>query len=411
MSKICLSKHMLGEKHHLIQDSRQGKFFWTDTVPDDTWTYGDPWSDSSIEELAWGICRDLPSWPPLAQKQAMTSLVGSERLSLIPWARVMPKRVFKESLQDTLIKLWDIVESEAAVTYGPVCLRAQKLLLGFRKASIDQVAWRVFRDKEASVGGQVDVIESFRSKDGRAEQALYSRKTHTGRATIEAGPKILRLKREMRSILKSEQTEGKIWIADYSSVEPRVMLSTAALLSDLELPDDREDVYEHVAKSVPGNLGRAEVKIVVMGILFGIGIPKLREVLGTRCDAVSAMSEIKDYFRVKKLQNELVRQFEKDRCIQTAYGRILKPPRSDASGLLSYYVQGTGADLSFEGFYDICKYLEERNADVSSLFSIHDALIFDAHTQTAEYLLKESLAAGERSTKLPGIFPLEMKTI
>jgi hypothetical protein len=400
--KLCIHAKMLGESRHLIQTHRNGAYAWTVDVPDDAWTLGAPDSPTSLEELTWGLGEEIAPWPHPAFRKSIESILGKEH-GPVRWSQILPSTLFKESLQELLAKLWDILESEKAITYGPACLKAQKLLSGFGRAKVDLNSWREARDEEARIQGQLDVVESFRPTNGFAATCVYNRMTTTGRAHVVSGPKILNLKRRYRGFLRSQFDGGRIIIADYVSLEPRVMLAWSE-------QEGIDDVYGVIKKNLTEDLTRDQIKVVTMGVLFGIGLTRLKTLLGP-VDVVRTNSEIRDFFKVKGLESTLERDYKNEGHIKTAYGRFLKPVRTDSAGLVSYYVQGTGADLAFEGFSNIVDEIRRRDLPIIPLFNIHDALVLDASPQVTKYDLEEIIRCGEEPSCFPCRFPIEMKIL
>lgn len=396
---ICITKSALGEARHLVQHEKDGKFQWSEEVPSGAWCYGDDSAILSLEELAHAVTTQLPTWPPNVYKQQVIQL-GLEQ-NKIRWAMVMPKRVLKEELSSLLGKLWRVLES--GQTYLPTFTTSQEMLCSCLPAKVDANLWR--EAYSAADDGQRDVVGSFRNADGYAAKVIYSRQTSTGRTTVPKGPQILRLAKRHRGFIASRHPGGRIVQVDYSAVEPRTLLSLMG-------QSDVVDIYNFVSHDMLNDLiTRSEAKIVVMGILYGIGTAKLTQVLGGRSDVDSIVARIRHIFKLHHLEERLKMECDESGRIKTAYGRILTPSRTDPAGLVSYYVQGTAVDAVLDGFSSVVKSAKGSGLRVDPIFLVHDALFLDVHPEVSDVQLEEVAKAGETIRGLTGRFPLESKPL
>lgn len=397
---ICITKFALGEARHLVQHTPGGKFQWVDEVPGTAWTYGDPSSITCLEELAHGLSASLPMWPPKVYKEHLSQLNLEE--SQARWALMMPKRILRQELGLLLEELWKVIQ--LGQEYIPAFKISQEMLCSCWQAKVDPNLWRdAFAEAE---DGQRDVVGSFRGSEGVLPKVIYSRQTSTGRTTVVEGPQILRLAKRHRTFLCSRYGGGRIIQVDYSAVEPRTLLSLMGGL--LNQPDIYNLVSEDILRGV---ITRAEAKIVVMGILYGIGLSRLKQLLGDRSDIEHIVSHIRRMFKLSELEERLKMECDETARIRTAYGRILTPSRTDAAGLVSYYVQGTAVDGVLSGFSTVVKSLQARNLKVHPIFLVHDALFLDVHPEVSDVELEEMVKVGETIQGLPGRFPLEMKPL
>jgi DNA polymerase I-like protein with 3'-5' exonuclease and polymerase domains len=173
-----------------------------------------------------------------------------------------------------------------------------------------------------------------------------------------------------------------------------------------------EDVYEYTSRVVLDRaLNRDESKSVVMGVLYGIGTTRLQTILGNKVSAAEVMAEVRSHFGVRVLENKLKRELKEKGYITNHYGRILKPQRNDAAGLVSWHVQSTGVDLGMQGFQKLMSRIEEEGMSVAPLFFIHDALLLDVHPDVTDYDLKVLASEASQPPGFEQEFPLKVTNV
>jgi hypothetical protein len=399
--QICVPGHVLGTSLNLMQESEKlNTFTWCETIPDDAWVFDD--YHMSIGELSFAINKNMPTWPPAKYENEYKAL--GITLDNIKWQHSMPKRQFKNAVSLLLRNLWSILESDAMDQYVSTFKKTSVAISTLQPAKINVEKWKMVRAESSHE--HRDLIDTFAPNEfGFASITRYTRKTSTGRVSVASGPQILRLPKKFRDIIESRFENGNLVYADYNSLEPRTLLS----ITEKTAPDD---VYTHVSRDLlKDKISRETAKIIVMGVLYGAGIQKLRELVSEDIDVIEIMSEIKHEFGTRSLEKRLTSEFKENGYIKNYQGRILQPTRHDGSGLLSYYVQSSGADAALTGFANIIEEIKRRNLEIIPIFIIHDAVILDVHPNISSEVLKEVLKVGEEYTGLSDCIPLRTKSI
>lgn len=399
--QICIPGHILGTSLNLLQTSKHmNAFMWNETIPEESWIFDD--SHASIEELAFAINRQMPHWPPTKYENEYKSL--GVQLDAIKWQHSMPRMQFKNAVSLLLRNLWSILESDAMDQYVLTFKNTSNALNSLQRAKINIEKWKEIHDELSNE--QRELIDTFKPDvTGYANVTKYTRKTSTGRISVKSGPQILRLPKKFRDVIESRFENGKLVYADYNSLEPRTLLS----IVEKDAPDD---VYTHVSNDLlKGKINREIAKIIVMGVLYGAGVHKLKELIGQDVDVIEIMSEIRHEFGTRPIEKRLVAEFKENGFIKNYQGRILNPTRQDGAGLLSYYVQSSGADAALTGFYKMFDEIKRKNLEIVPIFIIHDAVILDIHPSITDETLTEILKVGENNTGLANCIPLRTKIV
>jgi len=405
--KICIHKKLLGTDQHLIVDQQENTFTWSNRSETDLWTIGDKSCLLSISALSEAMRKKISLSPGGKWDRQFFEIYDVDTMDQVPinvpWSKILPPDVFKGYVKSVIQKAQEVFEDENAKTYSETLKNTRNSLLNLKRASIDVSLWSA--NKNGSDNGQKSTVESFRpDADGFAQPIVYKKGDATGRLSIESGPKILHLKKEYRNMIKSRWEGGRILQADYVSLEPRILLSLVG-----KTPDD--DVYTHVMNTAlkDVDITRKEAKIIVMGVLYGIGDTKLQSMLGSTINASVVMSKVKEHFNVSALEYKLKKEYDECGFVRNHYGRILNPSRSDGPGLISYHVQSTGVDLALQGFNKLIKHIQKYSIKVAPIMIIHDAILLDVHPEVDEYTLNEIIQQGTQIEGFDNNFPMEVK--
>ena len=318
-----------------------------------------------------------------------------------PWHMSLPRKAFQKFISDLVSDLWIALDSLDDTTYIEKFLNNRRTLGRLKPCKIDE------KRLASLLRNQVNptlssTLKSFQpGKDGFVDPPLYQQGS-TGRTVVKTGPKILTLKRDFRKIFKSRYPGGKVIQLDYTSLEPRIMLS----LTGLEVP---EDVYDHIGNKIGLELDRAKLKIAVMGALYGISAVRLQTMLSRTADASIVLDKIKRSFKINELANRLSREYEERGRIVNYYGRPLTFTKPDKHLFVSHYVQSTGVDICLEGFGKIIDYIDDNKLRVDPIYIIHDALLLDVapeHANDIEAISK----AGSSASGFDTFFPIAISS-
>ena len=401
--KICICKSVIGTEKHLVHEGT-GSFSWVDVIPEDAWSLGDKSRVLDLSDLALSIGEEIKMLPRDKFVRQFKDLLGSDVSKWskhISWQDALPKADYKKFVNKVIQEALGVLDNPDAISYSEVLKNDRKTLLSISRAKINQRIWSL--NKRTAVSGQKDAVSSFRPDDeGFAELPIYERSKTTGRVTIPTGPKILHLKKEYRKFIDSRFEGGRVVQLDYISMEPRILM-------DLVGRKPTQDVYEYTSKNVlDGALNRDKSKAVVMGVLYGIGASKLQTMIGNTVNAEQVLAEVRSHFGVSILEKRLKKELSAKGYITNHYGRILKPPRSDGPGLVSWHVQSSGVDLGLQGFGKMIEKIDEMNLKAVPIFIIHDAILLDVHPDVTEYDLTILAEAASHPPGFNQQFPLDI---
>ena len=131
--------------------------------------------------------------PPEKWTTAMNLLVTG---SSVPWSQVMPSSAYKPFIKNLVKSVSETIDSLPKDYYRDVWCPAGQLLAGLKAARVDGAAYRA---TAAGLERDSGAFETFRpGPGGFLPPVVYDRfATRTGRLTVESGPNILTLKKEI----------------------------------------------------------------------------------------------------------------------------------------------------------------------------------------------------------------------
>lgn len=413
---IYIHKDLLGFDQHLSYKS--GKFTRVRDIPEgDSIVYGDP----ELLELAKLYNITLPEFPPSRYVKAFQTTLRSRDVSEVPWKDAIPPEAFKrivKGLGESLEKAF----SETDFSYYRTHYRkTMKALSYLRQAKIDPRAWKVHSMDPDLITPHV--FHSFQpDEDGFTSPVVYSRcDTKTGRLKVVEGPNILTLPKEQRNVLSSRfGMNGKVWSLDYSSLEPRVLLSVRDFLASQSpltgsppqtlVSKTESDVYtSFLTRFQITTITRAQVKEVVLSLIYGAGQDTIMEKLQGVKDPRGFIDAVNDFFGLDLVRQRLVEEWEANgrQYITTLYGRKLDTSDAKPYMLLNYLIQSMAVEVALYGFLNILRAI--TTPLIVPLFIQHDALIVDAH-KDAFPMLESLCALGSRNIPLfeGSVFPLKV---
>ncbi len=332
----------------------QDGYRWTSEIPDDKWALGDRRHLMNIESMAELFRAEVTTFMSLPQAKFFSSL--GIKPKEIGWSKAIDPKVYRKTMEDLISGCSGILEELEKSGYENTYINNQKFLRTLQGAHVDQKAVeRAMRTEGDST--QLTNLRSFKSDSGVVKRVVYNvTESSTGRMKVKSGPKILTLKREHRSIVKSRFTNGEIISIDYSSLEPRIALA-------LQGHNPKGDVYSWIDKSIfDGKLGRSTAKIMTLSIIYGMSIHAAGRKYGkvTR----NQQKQLREIFGIDKI--------EKLDAEYNAYGRPIYPD-SDRKKFNSY-IQSTAVDAAVLGF---SKIHDMGCTEAIPLFMIHDELVCD----------------------------------
>ncbi|MDP6339602.1 MAG: DNA polymerase I [Candidatus Marinimicrobia bacterium] len=202
--------------------------------------------------------------------------------------------------------------------------------------------------------------------------------------------------REIRKAFRSEQKEWKIFSADYSQIELRIMAHLSQDKALVNAFNKGEDIHTRTAADV-FNVSMEDVipemrrtaKIVNFGLLYGAGPFRMSQELGIPQKEAKAIIEA--YFeRYSGIKNYIESTLEKARehqYVETMLGRRRPVWNIDSSNHLhreaakrmaiNMPIQGTNAEMIKLAMVAIQKNIEAENMKSKMVLQVHDELVFE----------------------------------
>jgi hypothetical protein len=317
----------------------------------------------------------------------------------IQWASIMPDNVYKKEIKRFVNKTKDIFCNQDFRYYRETYQKQNILFKSLKPAKINT---DLFLKHLNNNFGEGDSIKTFLPLNGYSEKPYYDRfGTITGRLKIAKGPNILNLKKEYRYIIESRfGTDGKIYYLDYSSLEPRAILT---LNGKTNIP---QDIYTHILKelNIVNKVPREAIKISALSKIYGSSNTTIsKQLKGIVSYPEDIIKMIVEYFGIEQLSQTITEQYYKHNgdYIENYYSRHIRCEDTPAYKLLNYYIQSTSVDIAMLGFTNIVNRIIDANIvdKIVPIFILHDAIFFDIHNDY-EYLVPKLCKAA--STNIPG---------
>jgi hypothetical protein len=401
VDRYVISSEVLGSDSHM-EVSPTG-FTLLPKIPAEAWAL------SGGLRLDGGLCLNsamrlagcLPALlPPEKWTKAMSQLgvVGP-----VPWSKVMPPDAYRGFVRGLVNSVMGNIDGLPKQYVRDAWTPGGALLGMLRSAKVDMAAWRAVMDGQGDRSN--GALESFKPGNGGwVSSVSYDRfGTRTGRLTVESGPNILILRKDHRSILRSNFSDGKICSLDFSALEARILLEEAGVVPG------PGDVYGHIAKELfDGKVERDVVKVAVLSELYGASKAMLGAKLGMNGSRLDGfVDSVRSYFKVVQLRRRLADELARSGRIHNRFGRPLFIDGDKVDHLLvNSYAQSTGVDVSLLGFKSVVDSLGSDG--IRPLFVLHDALILDVRGDRFDDVERMT------SVDVPGFstkFPMKLEKI
>lgn len=263
---------------------------------------------------------------------------------------------------------------------------------------------------------QSTYIEGLIKEIHKGDQKIHTRYqqalTATGRLSstdpnLQNIPIRLEEGRKIRKAFVASQPGWKLFAADYSQIELRVLAHMSrdenlmqAFLNGLDIHTNTAMKVFHVeADAVTSEMRRA-AKAVNFGIVYGISDYGLSQNLDI--PRKEAAEFIERYFEsfpgVKTYMDDMVAVAKKDGYVTTLLNRrrYLPDLKSSNFNLRSFAertamntpIQGSAADIIKKAMIDMAIALKEQNLQATMLLQVHDELIFEAPEEEIAILEK-----------------------
>lgn len=194
-------------------------------------------------------------------------------------------------------------------------------------------------------------LQDLRSLRKKVEDGVFKfewKEAKTGRFYATGG--ILTKSRDCRKAVVPWKGE-KFYSYDYVSQELRIIAAFTRNRKLLQLLDNG-GVHEETAKVL--GISRKEAKTVNYAYMYGMEVEALQRIYGITDEQ---MTEIESYLPMQKLRQvarKRVKGFPELK-VQTLFGRWIEFDPEDEKTLVSYMVQGSGADILRRGLRKMAK--------------------------------------------------------
>jgi len=388
---ITLHKEMLGTDLHAVVSNDMIR--WSSTIDANSFVLGGERQPSSIEPLLSLYGVEVPDLVPANFRKSF-EICGAVN---VPWKIALPKKMFIKRLKSLMSEAASIEKMFLDSEYPSFFIKTNRLFSMLQKSSIARPLAEAYLRKNDN--HTLKAIISM-SKQSVLPVPTYDRvSTKTGRLTIKAGPQILTLKRELRSIFSSSSSKSKLYEIDFISLEPRVALNFAGVHAS-------NDVYLSFIQATEIKISRDAAKLAVLCSLYGAGETRLDALLRKESTDITARMLVKavaKYFKLHELRRHLFSQ-AKQGLIQNYFGRPIEIDDTRESILVNNYLQSSATDVAIAGFND---FVQKLNGKCSPLFVIHDALIIDVPDEHLDEVQRYVYSG----YNVPGLgnFPLKLK--
>jgi hypothetical protein len=367
--QFVISSRLTGTLQHLFVDDN--KLMWVDEMPQNVYQLSGEYKQFACLDTLCRLNNIAVDFLDERYKNVFSTLFPNKTIDYLPNKLLMPKQHYLDYLKNIVNQINSNQHLLDKKYYEQTWVPSTGIFDLLQPSMIDVEKWQKLINSDDC--GNKPVVKSFISdNDGYCGQTIYDRfGTRTGRLTVESGPQILTLKRDLRNILKSRFKNGNIAYYDFRALEVRIVLYEAGKQCL------HTDVYQFINDDLFENKAdRDVIKKVVIAKLYGRSDELLGNDLGIKNTKLHVfVDKITQYFNFDKLYKRVKNQYQKDLFVYNKYGRKILTPEPLPHILFNSFVQSTGVDVTLLGFTDICKNILSPN-DIP-LFLLHDAILFD----------------------------------
>lgn len=288
-----------------------------------------------------------------------------------------------------------------------------------------------FREYQKLKSTYVDALPKLiSSKDGLIHTDYRQAVAATGRLSsnnpnLQNIPIRTEKGREIRKAFIPRSEDFKIFAADYSQIELRIIAAFAKDEHMIEAFKSGRDIHATTASKVfkvpiedmtPDI--RRKAKEVNFGLIYGISAFGLAQNIGI--SRTEAAEIIEAYFTefpsIKKYMDDSINKAKELEYVETILGRrrYLRDINSRNATVRGYAernainapIQGSAADMIKVAMINIHKWMKEENLKSKMIMQVHDELVFDAHTDELESLQEKT--AHFMKTAIPMHVPMEV---
>lgn len=385
---FAIHPDLIGSKKYRLSDGS-----WIDN-PENMWIAGNPNSERDLLVALFLAGKKIEITPPNPYLKVIQKFTFRKDL---PWQMIMPDHAYEKWVEKVSDKIYKAFKRADLSYYENIFKRSCEVFEALEPMRIHRKKWR-FLDEHDIQGVSSKIIDSFMpNEDGFADPIKFSLiSTISGRSKVVSGPEILRLNKELKSIIKSRYKKGNVIQFDYVSLEPRLAL----ILAGHEVS---KDIYSDINRKLFNNkFSRDIVKVATLSVMYGAGAKNLSE----RTDlpvktCKEIIKEMKEFFGIHKMAKKLSKEYRSKKIIRNHFGRAIYPESGAGHKLYNNFIQSSAVDAAMLGFWNIIELW--KDSGIVPIFTIHDNIGLDFPKDMAnDENIEKTKEAGSKIPNLPG---------
>ncbi|XP_063695453.1 DNA polymerase nu-like [Bolinopsis microptera] len=219
---------------------------------------------------------------------------------------------------------------------------------------------------------------------------------------------------------------------DFCSIEMRILAHFAKDQELIEMFKSSDDIFTTLTaswKSIPSesvsNVERNKTKRVCYAIIYGVGIPKLSQILKVSLsEAKMLMSSFLAKFQnISKFTNAVIKRARGTKKLRTILNRLRHFPDINQSNFalrksierqaVNFVIQGSAADICKVSMLKLSDYLKSNNqVNAQLLIQIHDELLYEVYHENVDQFARviyQMLESSEFTSEIHLSVPLKVK--
>jgi len=198
------------------------------------------------------------------------------------------------------------------------------------------------------------------------------------------------------------QGEKRIFAADYSQIELRIMAHLSEDKNLLKAFKNKIDIHSFTASEIfaidienVSSDDRRAAKAINFGLIYGMSSFGLSKQLGIPISAAKDYMDVyfERYPRIKSYMNQIKDFAKNNGYVETIYGRKLYLPEISSKNVqrrkyaertaINAPVQGSAADIIKIAMIQIDQWLSNNKSDTKMIMQVHDELVFEISEKNA----------------------------
>lgn len=195
MRSACISAQILGSNQNLIITENDS--LWSKEIPFDSILLSTKSNNCDLNALARLSGKSvIDVLPHEHHVRALRTIASCHSLTFPPWKLLLNDKQYAEFIEKIIIQVRSILKTAAFNYFDSAWAIGNKVLDRLERASIDTATLDKIIDSNS---GNIPAAQTFEPlNDGLAPRVIYDRfGARTGRMTIQEGPYILTLKKNI----------------------------------------------------------------------------------------------------------------------------------------------------------------------------------------------------------------------